>query len=174
MHVFYFKNGVPLTPTSRREYDKTYSDLPDEDTALKKCISSLRSGDTLYVERESFLADTVAGAVTILKKLAKLGVDVYLGRAQKLIRSETSPYTKLSEDLIGALVGFKKAYNKFRQFEGYRKAREEGRPLARQAKPLPENFEDVKRRWLNKELPLTAAAAECKMAVTTFWKRCQD
>ncbi|MCR4666515.1 MAG: recombinase family protein [Desulfovibrio sp.] len=174
MHVFYFKNGVPLTPTIRREYDKTYSDLPDEHTALKKCLSSLRSGDTLYVERESFLADTVTGAVAVLKKLAKLGVNVYLGRTKKLIKSETSPYTKLSEDLIGAFLGFKKAYNKLRQFEGYRKAREEGRHLAKQPKPLPKNFEDVKQRWINKEIPLVAAAAECEMAVSTFWKRCQE
>ncbi len=174
MHVFYFKKGLPLTPTSRSEYDKTYSDLPDEKTALTKCLRSLHSGDTLYVERESFLSDTITEAIAVLNKLAKRGVNVYLERTKKLILSEDSPYTELNKELIGALLGFRKAYSKLRQIEGYRKAREEGRPVAKQPKPLPDNFEETKRRWLNKEIPLAAAAAECEMAVSTFWKRCQD
>ncbi len=174
MDVFYFKDGAPLTPTGRRRFDETYSDLPDEHSELRNCLKSLRSGDTLYVERESFLSDTVSGAIAVLRDLAKRGVDVYLERTKKLIKSESSPYIKLNEDLLGAFIGFKKAYNKLRQFEGYRKARAAGTLMFKQPKPLPENFEDVKRRWLNKEMPLVAAAAECEMAVSTFWRRCQE
>ncbi|MCR4666225.1 MAG: recombinase family protein [Desulfovibrio sp.] len=174
MDVFYFKDGVPLSPTIRTEFDETFSDLPDEQEGLRDCLKSLRSGDTLYVERESFLSDTVSGSIAVLRDLARRGVNVYLERTKKLIKSESSPYAKLTPDLLGALIGFRKAFNKLRQYEGYRKAREAGTLVFKRPKPLPENFEDVKRRWLNKEMPLAAAAAECEMAVSTFWRRCQE
>ena len=171
MDVLYIKSDKKSSSQliGRTEYGATY-----HDNELSMCLMSLKAGDTLYVERESFLADSVAEAVTLLGNLARRGVNVYLERKNELIRSETSPFRQLTGDLAQAVIGFRKAFTKFRQREGYKKAKAEGRKIAVSKRPLPSNFENVKQRWLKKEITVVEAAAECEMAVSTFWTRCKE
>ena len=165
--------NVPVAGSTGMSYDAQYTDKAGEYSALNACLKNLKQGDTLYVERESFLADTVAEAITVLSTLAQRGVNVYLERKQQLVKSESSPFKKLNGDLAQAVIGFRKAFTKLRQIEGYRKAKAEGRLAAPGKRPLPANFEEVKKRWLEKKITIIEAAAECEMAVATFWTRCK-
>ena len=56
-----------------------------------------------------------------------------------------------------------------RQAEGIAAAKARGVRFGKKSKPLPENFEEVRHAWRNKELTLQEAAAACGMAKTTFY-----
>lgn len=55
-----------------------------------------------------------------------------------------------------------------RQAEGIAAARLRGSPLGRPRLTLPENFDDVRRRWLEQRVTLSQAARECHMSRSTF------
>lgn len=56
-----------------------------------------------------------------------------------------------------------------RQAEGIAAAKARGVRFGKRTKPLPENFEEVRHAWRNKELTLQEAATACGMAKTTFY-----
>lgn len=56
-----------------------------------------------------------------------------------------------------------------RQAEGIAAAKARGVRFGKKMKPLPDNFEEVRHAWRNKELTLQEAAAACGMAKTTFY-----
>ena len=56
-----------------------------------------------------------------------------------------------------------------RQAEGIAAAKARGVRFGKKTKPLPENFEEVRHAWRNKELTLQEAATACGMAKTTFY-----
>ncbi len=172
MDVLYLKTN-PADPTpspllAQRQYNALYSDTMGSSDELNVCLNNLRKGDTLYVERESYLASSFSEAIRLLSDLARKGVDIYIARKKTLIKSAHSPFLHLTPDLADSLVGFRNAFSRFRQRLGIKKAREAGVHLGREKKKLPENFEEIKNRWLRKEILLVDAAAACKMSVTGF------
>ena len=56
-----------------------------------------------------------------------------------------------------------------RQAEGIAAAKPRGVRFGKKSKPLPDNFEEVRHAWRNKELTLQEAATACGMAKTTFY-----
>ena len=60
-----------------------------------------------------------------------------------------------------------------RQAEGIAAAKAKGVQFGRAPKPLPENFHTVYQRWKCGEITGTAAAAECKMPLSTFRYRAE-
>lgn len=56
-----------------------------------------------------------------------------------------------------------------RQAEGIAAAKARGVRFGKKMKPLPENFEEIRHAWRNKEVTLQEAAAACGMAKTTFY-----
>lgn len=56
-----------------------------------------------------------------------------------------------------------------RQAEGIAAAKARGVRFGKKSKPLPDNFEEVRHAWRNKELTLQEAATACGMAKTTFY-----
>lgn len=56
-----------------------------------------------------------------------------------------------------------------RQAEGIAAAKARGVRFGKKMKPLPDNFEEVRHAWRNKELTLQEAATACGMAKTTFY-----
>lgn len=56
-----------------------------------------------------------------------------------------------------------------KQAEGIAKAKAKGVNFGRRTKPLPDNFEEARQLWLNRELPLKDAAKYCNMPETTFY-----
>ena len=58
-----------------------------------------------------------------------------------------------------------------RQAEGIAAAKERGVRFGRPCRPLPENFQEVCKKWCMKKLSVTEAARECGMPQTTFYER---
>lgn len=58
-----------------------------------------------------------------------------------------------------------------RQKEGIEAAKMKGIQLGRPAKPLPENFEQICRRWVSGEISGRKAAKLCGMPVTSFCRK---
>ncbi len=91
--------------------------------------------------------------------------------------------TRIGKDLIGTFVSDlvlqvlsfvaenERTNIRQRQAEGIAAAKEKGVHCGRPYKPLPDNFENVKLRWMSGELTATAAAGECAMSRTSFVRR---
>ena len=56
-----------------------------------------------------------------------------------------------------------------KQAEGIAKAKAKGISFGRKSKPLPDNFEEARQLWLNRELNLKDAAKHCGMPESTFY-----
>ncbi len=164
--------GAPLL--AKRKYDRLYTDSADQTEGLCNCLKSLAKGDTLYVERESCLADSMVGAAGILRHLADRGVNVWCERNQKLISASTSPFKNLSLDAAQAVIDFRNAFTKMRQEKGIRRARLTGKSLGRARLELPDCFARVCHDWFAKKITLYQAAGQCEMSVTTFWKHAKE
>lgn len=63
----------------------------------------------------------------------------------------------------------RKEESRQRQAEGIAAAKARGVRFGKKSKPLPDNFEEVRHAWRNKELTLQEAAAACGMAKSTFY-----
>ena len=75
-------------------------------------------------------------------------------------------------DLVLALLSYvaenERLNIKQRQVEGIAAAKARGVRFGRPAKPLPDNFHDIRRQWRGKKLTLKQAANACNMPETTF------
>ena len=58
---------------------------------------------------------------------------------------------------------------KERQRQGIKSAKARGVRFGRPELPLPDNFDEVKNRWYNKEISIRAAALLCGMPKSTFY-----
>ena len=178
MKILYFKrNSITHEATdlfSKEKFDAFYSDLEGKETELKTCLSVLKMGDTLYIERVSHLAKTEIAAANVLKQIAKLGANVWINRSQRLIVGKDSPFLSVTNEMIQAVKKFKTAFQKLRINKGVEKARAEGRRNSRPRLPLPENFSELARQWIAKKITLTQGAAACNMTVTRFRNRCRE
>lgn len=58
-----------------------------------------------------------------------------------------------------------------RQKEGIEAAMQRGVQFGRPQMPIPDNFEQVYEKWLNKEISGEEAARQCNLARTTFYRR---
>ncbi len=164
--------GAPLL--AKRKYDRLYTDSADSTDSLCECLKSLAKGDTLYVERESCLADSMVGAAGVLRHLADMGVNVWCERSGKLIEAKTSPFKNLSLDAAQAVIDFRNAFSKMRQKNGIRKAQLAGKSIGRSRVELPDCFESACHDWFAKKVTLYQAAARCEMSVSTFWKHAKE
>lgn len=61
-----------------------------------------------------------------------------------------------------------------RQKEGIEAAKQRGVKFGRPAKPLPENFGRVYKRWVRQEINVVQAAEMCQMSVPTFYRRAES
>ena len=58
-----------------------------------------------------------------------------------------------------------------RQAEGIAAAKANGVRFGRPPKPLPENFRQVQKDWIDKKITLQEAAQACRMAASTFYEK---
>jgi len=138
---------------------------------LASCLASLKPGDTLCVLRETHLADDFGQAVELLKQFARRGVHVRLGSAGRLVRSEGSPFLRLSAEAAAAIVKFRQAFTTRKAREGFRQRIARGERVGRPRSPLPEGFAEARAAWLEGRMSGRKAAAQCGMAYSTFAKR---
>lgn len=61
-----------------------------------------------------------------------------------------------------------------RQAEGIAVAKARGVIFGRPIKPITENFQEMREKWLNRELTLTVAASRCNMPRSTFYSKAKQ
>lgn len=61
-----------------------------------------------------------------------------------------------------------------RQREGIEAAKNKGVEFGRPRNPLPENFDEVYKMWVNKEIIGTEAAKLCNMPTSTFYRKVKE
>ena len=164
--------GAPLL--AKKKFDRLYTDSSQETHALKDCLQSLTQGDTLYVERESVLAESMVSAARVLKHLADLGVNVWCERSQKMISADCSPFKDVSLDAAQAVIDFRNIFSRMRQESGLKRARRAGTKFGRKKVALPDCFTDVCYEWFERKISVYQAAAKCELSVSTFWKHAKE
>ena len=80
--------------------------------------------------------------------------------------------TRREKNLLGTFMADSERTNiRSRQQEGIEAAKQRGVQFGRPAKPLPENFAQVYRRWVAKEISAEEAAKVCNLTTATFYRR---
>ena len=81
-------------------------------------------------------------------------------------------------DLILALLSYvaenERINIKERQAEGIAIAKANGVRFGRPKRPLPDNFEEVCKKWREKEVSVSEAARLCNMPQSTFYRKVQE
>ena len=100
------------------------------------------------------------------------------GLAQEIVASILEQNVADSREILGEFVSelffsaaqqsVKKERSK-QQADGIAAAKARGVHFGIKARPLPENFDRVRRSWRNKEMSLKDAAKLCGMPTTTFY-----
>lgn len=84
-----------------------------------------------------------------------------------------------SKELLGAFVSDlclsvaeqeQRTVRRRQQLDGIEAAKQRGVRFGRSCKPLPENFDECRRRWRSGELNLREAAEACGMAKSSFYE----
>ncbi|MBQ7456535.1 MAG: recombinase family protein [Desulfovibrio sp.] len=178
MHVLYLKTNAnsPAVPPLllSRAFDALYTDNQHSTEGRSACLENLKAGDTLYVERESCMGESLPEVISVFRTLAERGVHVWIDAKQKLIPSSESPYLKLTALLGQALQHFKRDFFKTRSEEGRERAKAKGQILGRKKNALPSNFEEMKKAYQEGTISGPVAAKACNMPVTTFYRRCKE
>ena len=155
----------------RRHYDAVYSDNTQDRRSLAACMKELRPGDTLHVMSEVHLAKDTAGCVEVLKRLARKGISVRLGRNGAVLPCQTSPFLALGTEAVKAFKAFRNAFVQRRARQGTRRAMQKGVRVGRPVQPLPEGFAEAARSWLAGEVTALQASAKIGMPFSTFVKK---
>lgn len=84
-----------------------------------------------------------------------------------------------SKELLGTFVSDlclsvaeqeRRAIRRQQQIEGIEAAKQRGVRFGRSRKPLPENFDECRRKWRNGEIKMCEAAEACGMAKSSFYE----
>ena len=143
----------------------------------KKLVELLQRNDLLIVKSIDRLGRDYEEIQNQWRMLTKeKGVDIFVIDMPLLD-------TRRGKDLIGTFVSDvvlqvlsfiaenERRNIRKRQAEGIAAAKERGVQFGRPAKPLPENFNEVRWRWRIKQISINEAARECGMPRSTFFYR---
>lgn len=98
--------------------------------------------------------------------------------AENIVERITDQDPEHSQELLGAFVSqlflaatkqSMRRERRARQAEGIAKAKARGVRFGTRRKPLPDNFNEVRRAWRDREMNLKEAAKLCGMPATTFY-----
>lgn len=113
------------------------------------------------------LAPTVEEMKAELKSLAE---DIVASINQKdSVNSQELLSVFVSELFLSATKQSIRADRRKKQAEGIAKAKARGVKFGTRQTPLPDNFDEVRRSWRNREINLKDAAKLCGMPTTTFY-----
>ena len=140
----------------------------------KKLVRKIRQGDLLYIKSIDRLGRNYEEIQEQWRVLTKdKGADICVIDMPLLDtrRGKDLVGTFLSDIVLQVLsfVAENERVNiRQRQAEGIAAAKAKGVRFGRPSKPLPPNFEDVFRRWREKEISVDEAATECGLPRSTF------
>ena len=160
-------------PTNRIYIDKK-SGADFDRPQYKKLLKRLKKGDLLYIltiDRLGRNYEEIQNQWRVLTK--EIGIDIVVIDMPLLD-------TRKGKDLMGTFIAdivlqilsfvaqSERENIKKRQAEGIAAAKARGVRFGRPKNPLPENFYELRKKWINGEITGVKAAKECEMPLSTF------
>lgn len=143
--------------------------------AYKKLFRKLKEGDLLYIKSIDRLGrnyEEIQEQWRMLTKEKKIDI-VVLDMPLLDTRKGKDLLGTFISDVVLQILSFvaqtERENIKQRQREGIAAAKAKGVKFGRSELPLPENFHEVRKKWLAKEISLSKAAAACGMPESTFY-----
>jgi len=147
-----------------------YSGIYEETIALRKQLDRIETACDREKESASMLTasietggDPKAAARSLIDQLP----------LPQIFQDPALADAFLSELLLALARESSGKNRRERQRQGIAEAKAQGVRFGAPRRPLPENFEDVRRAWRDGEFNLTEAAARCGMAKSTFYNAAQ-
>ena len=134
---------------------------------LQAMLDYIREGDTVYVKDLSRLARNTKNLLDIVEYLDKKGVGLF--SIKENIDTSTN-FGKLMITFLGAIYEFERANLLERQRDGIAVAKKLGKYKGRKKVPKPDNFKEVYKKWLNREIKSNAAIRELNISEYAFYK----
>ena len=145
--------------------------------AYRRLLRKLKKDDLLYIKSIDRLGrnyEEIQRQWRILTKEKKVDIVVLDMPLLDTRRGKDLMGTFLS-DIVLQLLSFvaenERASIKQRQAEGIAAAKARGIRFGRPPRPLPDNFDKVRRDWQDKKITLRQAAVACQMPPSTFYDR---
>ncbi len=145
--------------------------------SYQKMLRRLKTDDLLYIKSIDRLGrnyEEIQEQWRVLTKVKKIDIIVIDMPLLDTRRGKDLMGTFLSDIVLQVLsfVAENERVNiRQRQAEGIAAAKARGVQFGRPVKPLPENFEDIRRKWIQGEITGVEAASRCKMPLTTFRRK---
>ena len=141
----------------------------------QRLVRSLKPGDVLVVKSIDRLGRNYGEILeqwTLITKKRKAAI-VVLDMPLLDTRQGRDLTGTLIADIVLQLLSYvaqtERENIRQRQAEGIAAAKARGVHFGPQPKALPDNFEELRRAWRNKKMPLTAAARLCGIPRSTFY-----
>lgn len=187
--------GYIRVSTREQKEDRQLAAMREFGVEERRVVVEKRSGKDFDRPRYQALVNRMdAGDVLVVKSIDRLGrnyeevleqwriltkdkgVDIVVLDMPLLdTRREKNLLGTFIADLVLQLLSFmadsERTNIRSRQQEGIEAAKQRGVQFGRPAKPLPENFAQVYRRWMAKEISAEEAAKVCNLTTATFYRR---
>ena len=143
----------------------------------KKLLRKLDANSVLFIKSIDRLGRNYDDLIDQWRYITKeKGADIVVIDLPILdTRREKNLLGTFISDLVLALLSYvaenERLNIKQRQAEGIAAAKARGVKFGRPAKPLPDNFHEICKRWSDKQLTLKQAAKACNMPETTFFDK---
>ena len=139
----------------------------DDRPELQAMLDYAREGDTVYIKDLSRLARNTKDLLNIVEYLTNKGV------ALKSIKENidtSSNFGKLMITFLAAIYEFERANLLERQRDGIAVAKKLGKYKGRKKVPKPDNFKEIYKKWLNREIKSNVAIRELNISEYAFYK----
>ena len=151
--------------------EKVFMDkLSGKDTnrpQFQAMLDFVREGDTVVVSEYSRLGRSTIDLLQILQQLEQKGVTV-VSRKENLDTS--TPQGKLMLTMFAGIAEFERTLMLQRQKEGIAIAKAEGKYKGRAEKQRPENWQELYKAYMSREITATALAKECGVSRPVLYK----
>lgn len=134
---------------------------------LQNMLVYVREGDTIYVKDLSRLARNTKDLLEIVEKLNNKGVSLF--SIKESIDTSTN-MGKLMLTFLGAIYEFERVNLLERQKDGIAVAKMKGKYKGRKKVPKPDNFEEIYRKWRNREISSIGAIRTLGISEYAFYK----
>lgn len=150
-----------------KTFEESISGKNTDRPQLQAMLDYVREGDTVYVKDLSRLARNTKDLLDIVEYLDKKGVGLF--SIKENIDTSTN-FGKLMITFLGAIYEFERANLLERQRDGIAVAKKLGKYKGRKKVPKPDNFKEVYKKWLNREIKSNAAIRELNISEYAFYK----
>ena len=146
----------------------------------EKMVSLLQSGDLLYIISIDRLGRNYAEIQNQWRMLTKeIGVDICVIDMPLLdTRNGKDLMGTFIADLVLQILSFvaenERENIRKRQEQGIAVAKKRGVRFGRPETPMPDNFDEIIKKWENGQITFDDAIQECNMSQATFYRRLRE